>query len=185
MKGWTSTTRSKVELPATTAGNPGIKTARMISSPRNSCLRPLLQALILPRAFAGAFDNELDRADEEFESLLNRCRISDYHPELAHVPNIAPSSVIMSIDPRNPRCAQATLRLLLTTTRRERRSGDLRLKLPHIAQQLTQVVDFAAPRVRYTNPAVGSLDWAEANLNVQFGRGGGEFNARLYPEVPG
>jgi MoxR-like ATPase len=142
--------------------------------------RPLLQAIDSSNERSPVLlIDELDRADEEFESFLLEL-LSDFQitiPELGtlrarHRPIvIITSNRTREIhDALKRRCAY----YWIDYPSREKEMAILRLKLPHIAQQLTQqVVDFVQ-QVRqeeiYKPPGVSeSLDWAEAlgYLNVQ------------------
>jgi MoxR-like ATPase len=142
--------------------------------------RPLLQAIDSSNERSPVLlIDELDRADEEFESFLLEL-LSDFQitiPELGTLrAQHRPIVIITSNRTREIHDAlkRRCVYYWIDYPSREKEMAILRLKLPHIAQQLTQqVVDFVQ-QVRqeeiYKPPGVSeSLDWAEAlsYLNVQ------------------
>ena len=142
--------------------------------------RPLLQAIDPAHTAAPVLlIDELDRADEEFESFLLEL-LSDFQITIPEIGTLhakhRPMVIITSNRTREIHDAlkRRCVYYWIDYPSREKELAILRLKLPDIPQQLSrQVVDFVQ-QVRqqeiYKPPGVSeSLDWAEAlsYLNVQ------------------
>ena len=141
--------------------------------------RPLLQAIDHNHTVSPVLlIDELDRADEEFESFLLEL-LSDFQITIPEMGTLRakhrPLVIITSNRTREIHDAlkRRCVYYWIDYPSREKEMAILRLKLPHIAQQLSrQVVDFVQ-QVRqqeiYKPPGISeSLDWAEAlgYLNV-------------------
>jgi len=142
--------------------------------------RPLLQAIDHSHESAPVLlIDELDRADEEFESFLLEL-LSDFQITIPEIGTLrAKHRPIIIITSNRTREIHDALKrrcvyFWIDYPSREKEMKILRLKLPGISQELSrQVVDFVQ-QVRqqeiYKAPGVSeSLDWAEAlgYLNVQ------------------
>src|SRR5215510_11007786 len=135
--------------------------------------RPLLQAIDHSHdASPVLLIDELDRADEEFESFLLEL-LSDFQITIPEIGTLSakhrPMVIITSNRTREIHDAlkRRCVYYWIDYPTREKEMAILRLKLPHIAETLSQqVVDFVQ-QVReqeiYKPPGVSeSLDWAEA-----------------------
>jgi MoxR-like ATPase len=141
--------------------------------------RPLLQAIDHSHTASPVLlIDELDRADEEFESFLLEL-LSDFQITIPEMGTLRakhrPLVIITSNRTREIHDAlkRRCVYYWIDYPSREKEMAILRLKLPHIAQQLSQqVVDFVQQVRRqeiYKPPGISeSLDWAEAlaYLNV-------------------
>jgi MoxR-like ATPase len=142
--------------------------------------RPLLQAIDQSHTSSPVLlIDELDRADEEFESFLLEL-LSDFQITIPEIGTLSakhrPIVIITSNRTREIHDAlkRRCVYYWIDYPTREKEMAILRLKLPNIAVQLSQqVVDFVQ-QVRqqeiYKAPGVSeSLDWAEAlgYLNVK------------------
>ncbi len=135
--------------------------------------RPLLQAIDQSHEAAPVLlIDELDRADEEFESFLLEL-LSDYQvtiPELGTLKaRHTPVTIITSNRTREIHDAlkRRCIYFWIDYPSREKEIEIVRLKLPGIAQRLAeQVVDFVQlirQQELYKSPGVAeTLDWAEA-----------------------
>jgi len=142
--------------------------------------RPLLQAIDPAHKRAPVLlIDELDRADEEFESFLLEL-LSDFQITIPEIGTLRarhrPIVIITSNRTREIHDAlkRRCVYYWIDYPSREKEMAILRLKLPGISQQLRQqVVDFVQQVRReeiYKPPGVSeSLDWAEAlsYLNVE------------------
>jgi MoxR-like ATPase len=135
--------------------------------------RPLLQAIDQGHTSSPVLlIDELDRADEEFESFLLEL-LSDFQITIPEIGTMSakhrPIVIITSNRTREIHDAlkRRCVYYWIDYPSREKEMAILRLKLPHIAEQLSQqIVDFVQ-QVRqqeiYKPPGVSeSLDWAEA-----------------------
>jgi MoxR-like ATPase len=141
--------------------------------------RPLLQAIDSTHVASPVLlIDELDRADEEFESFLLEL-LSDFQITIPEIGTVrAKHRPIVIITSNRTREIHDALKrrcvyYWIDYPSREKEIAILRLKLPGISQELTrQVVDFVQQVRRediYKPPGVSeSLDWAEAlgYLNV-------------------
>jgi MoxR-like ATPase len=149
-----------------------------IFTPKFLLKRPLLQAIDSDHLVAPVLlIDELDRADEEFESFLLEL-LSDFQitiPEIGTIRAKHPPVVIITSN-RTREIHEALKRRCIyywiDYPSRQKELDIVRLKVPHIAERLAQqVVDFVqAVRQQelYKLPGVAeTLDWAEALGHLQ------------------
>jgi MoxR-like ATPase len=144
-----------------------------IFTPKFLLKRPLLQAIDPSHPLAPVLlIDELDRADEEFESFLLEL-LSDFQitiPEIGTIRAKHPPVVIITSN-RTREIHEALKRRCIyywiDYPSRQKELDIVRLKVPHIAERLAQqVVDFVQAirqQELYKLPGVAeTLDWAEA-----------------------